>query len=100
MSAEYRLSGEATFPAQIDDVEAVLRWLREHGTELGADPERVGIAGYSAGAHLAALAAARFGNSIRTSGAADGPAQVRCAFVIMSTTKTAPVAMPTRGQHE
>ena len=36
-SADYRLSGEARFPAQLDDVLAALAWLREHGDEHGLD---------------------------------------------------------------
>ena len=60
-SAEYRLSGEAPFPAQIHDVKAALRWLRARPEVLGIDPERVAIAGFSAGGHLAALAATTVG---------------------------------------
>lgn len=56
-SAEYRLSDEAPFPAQIHDVKAAIRWLRARPDVLGINPERVGLAGFSAGAHLAALAA-------------------------------------------
>ena len=57
VSAEYRLSGEAGFPAQIHDVKAAIRWLRAQPELLGIDPDRISIAGFSAGAHLAALAA-------------------------------------------
>src|SRR5215813_10908607 len=60
-SVEYRLSDEASFPAQIHDVKAALRWLRARPEVLGIDPERVAIAGFSAGAHLAALAATTAG---------------------------------------
>ncbi|MCC6539872.1 MAG: DUF3237 family protein [Bryobacterales bacterium] len=56
-SLNYRLSGDAKFPAQIDDVKAALRWLREHASEYGIDPARIGVWGSSAGAHLASLAA-------------------------------------------
>jgi acetyl esterase/lipase len=55
-SLEYRLSGEARFPAQIQDVKAAIRWLREHATEFGIDPTRAGIWGGSAGGQLAGLA--------------------------------------------
>ncbi|MDQ6603652.1 MAG: alpha/beta hydrolase [Chloroflexota bacterium] len=57
VSAEYRLSGEALFPAQIHDVKAALRFLRANAAALGIDAERIAVAGFSAGAHLAALAA-------------------------------------------
>lgn len=55
-SVEYRLSGEAPFPAAIQDVKAAIRWLRAHATEYGIDPGRVVVWGGSAGGHLAALA--------------------------------------------
>jgi acetyl esterase/lipase/ketosteroid isomerase-like protein len=55
-SIEYRLSGEAIFPAQIDDVRAAIEYLRAHAIELGIDPRRIAVWGQSAGGHLAALA--------------------------------------------
>ncbi|MEU7847954.1 alpha/beta hydrolase [Micromonospora parva] len=56
-SAQYRLSGEAHFPAQLDDVTAAVRWLRRHGDTLGVDRERIGVWGESAGGHLASMLA-------------------------------------------
>ncbi|MDX3802040.1 alpha/beta hydrolase [Streptomyces sp. AK04-3B] len=55
---DYRLSGEAVFPAQLADVHAGLRWLRTRGEdpELDLDVSGVVLWGESAGAHLAALA--------------------------------------------
>ncbi|GAB04152.1 alpha/beta hydrolase fold domain-containing protein [Gordonia amarae] len=55
-SIEYRLSGQALFPAQIIDLRAAIRYLREQAGELGVDPGRIGLWGSSAGGHLAALA--------------------------------------------
>jgi len=52
-----RLSWQASFPAQIYDVKAAIRWLRAHAGEYPIDPDRIGIMGDSAGGHLAALAA-------------------------------------------
>jgi acetyl esterase/lipase len=57
VSANYRLSPRATFPDHIIDVKAAIRWIREHGSEHGADPDFLVITGGSAGGHLAALAA-------------------------------------------
>jgi acetyl esterase/lipase len=54
-AVDYRLSGEATFPAQVHDAKAAVRWLRARAGELGLDPERVAAWGESAGGHLAAL---------------------------------------------
>ena len=54
-SVDYRLSGEAIFPAQVEDCKCAVRWLRAHAQEYGVDPRRIGAWGSSAGAHLAAL---------------------------------------------
>lgn len=54
-SVEYRLSGEAHWPAQAHDVKAAVRWLRAHADEYGIDPERIGVWGHSAGACLSML---------------------------------------------
>jgi acetyl esterase/lipase len=54
-SADYRLSGEATWPAQLHDAKAAVRWLRARAGELGVDGDRVAAWGESAGGHLAAL---------------------------------------------
>lgn len=53
----YRLSPRATFPDHLVDVKRAIAWVREHGTEYGADPGFLVITGGSAGGHLAALAA-------------------------------------------
>ncbi len=55
VSVEYRLSGEAVFPAAIEDCKAAVRWVRAHAAEYGIDPDRLGVWGSSAGGHLAAL---------------------------------------------
>jgi acetyl esterase/lipase len=52
---EYRLSQEATFPAQIEDCKMAVRYLRAHADEYGIDAEHIGVWGGSAGGHLAAL---------------------------------------------
>ncbi len=54
-SVEYRLSGEAVFPAQITDCKAAIRFVRAKAKEYGIDPDRIGVWGGSAGGHLAAL---------------------------------------------
>jgi acetyl esterase/lipase len=54
-SVDYRLSGEATWPTQLHDAKAAVRWLRARSGELGIDAERVAAWGESAGGHLAEL---------------------------------------------
>jgi acetyl esterase/lipase len=57
VSATYRLRPRVQFPEHLVDAKRVLAWVREHGADHGADPTMVVIAGSSAGAHMAALAA-------------------------------------------
>ena len=54
-SVDYRLSGEAIFPAQIQDCKTAVRFLRANAGKYGLDPKRIGVIGFSAGGHLAAL---------------------------------------------
>jgi acetyl esterase/lipase len=57
VSVEYRLTGEAPFPACIEDVKCAVRWLRAHAAEYHVDPDRIGAFGHSAGAHLVLMLA-------------------------------------------
>jgi acetyl esterase/lipase len=54
---EYRLSGEAAFPAQLEDLQAALRFLRGNAARLGIDGGRVALWSFSAGAQFGALQA-------------------------------------------
>jgi acetyl esterase/lipase len=54
-SIEYRFSQKAVFPAQIQDCQAAIRFLRANAKKYNIDPERIGVGGASAGGHLAAL---------------------------------------------
>ncbi|CAM4459055.1 alpha/beta hydrolase [Paenibacillus tarimensis] len=56
VSINYRLSGEAIFPAQIHDIKAAIRWVKASGTNYRLDGEKIALWGGSAGGHLAALA--------------------------------------------
>ena len=56
VSINYRLSGEAKFPASIEDCKCAIRWLRAHADEYYIDPQAIGVWGSSAGGHLAMLA--------------------------------------------
>ncbi|QDS90394.1 Carboxylesterase NlhH [Rosistilla ulvae] len=52
---EYRLSGEAIFPAQIEDCKCAIRYLRANAKKYNIDVKRIAVGGSSAGGHLAAL---------------------------------------------
>jgi acetyl esterase/lipase len=54
-SINYRLSKEATYPAQIEDCKAAVRFLRANAKKYNLDPDRFGAWGGSAGGHLVAL---------------------------------------------
>jgi acetyl esterase/lipase len=60
-SVNYRLTSEARFPAQIQDVKAALSFLHANAARYNIDPARTAIWGGSAGGHLAALAATTCG---------------------------------------
>ena len=51
----YRLSGEAIFPAQVEDCKAAVRWVRANAAKYSFDPDRIGAWGSSAGGHLVAF---------------------------------------------
>ena len=54
-SLDYRLSGDAHFPAAVEDCKAAVRWLRANSELYSLDPERFVAWGESAGAHHAAM---------------------------------------------
>jgi arylsulfatase A len=57
VTISYRLSGEAKFPAAIQDCKAAVRFLRSNASQFGIQPNAIGVTGLSAGGHLAALLA-------------------------------------------
>ena len=78
---EYRLSGESTWPAQVHDVKAALRWLRANAGRLGVDATRISVSGNSAGAHLALMLGALRDGELEGEGGHAG-VSTQCAAVV------------------
>jgi acetyl esterase/lipase len=55
ISPQYRFCPKETFPAQVHDVKAAVRWLRAHADEHKVDKDHIGAIGFSAGGHLALM---------------------------------------------
>ena len=62
ITGEYRVLEQAIWPAAIQDVKAIIRWMRANAAGLGIDPERIALGGKSAGGHLTLLAGATNGS--------------------------------------
>ena len=58
-SVNYRLVPKARYPAQLDDVQRAVRWVRSHAEEYSVDVKRIGAVGDSAGGHLVSLLGTR-----------------------------------------
>jgi len=63
ISANYRLQSQGLWPAQIHDTKAAIRWARANADRLGIEPDRIAVAGYSAGGMLSLMAGATNGMS-------------------------------------
>jgi len=88
VASEYRLSGEALWPAQIHDVKAALRWLRANAERLGVDPDRIAVSGNSAGAHLALMLAGLPAGDLEGDGGNPGvPTDVAAVIAIYPPTE-------------
>ena len=56
LCASYRLSQEAKWPSQLEDVKCAIRYLKANCEKYDIDPERIGVTGNSAGGHLSLMA--------------------------------------------
>lgn len=64
-SVNYRLSPRFTFPAHTDDVEAAVHYVKTHASEFKVDPDRLVLAGASAGGHLVSFVGAKHNKNNR-----------------------------------
>jgi acetyl esterase/lipase len=55
VSPQYRFCPKDTFPAQVHDVKAAVRWVKEHAKDYKIDPDHLGAVGFSAGGHLSMM---------------------------------------------
>jgi acetyl esterase/lipase len=84
----YRLSGEAPFPAALEDCKCAVRWLRAHAKNYTIDADRIGAYGNSAGGHLALL----LGLTSKSDGLeGDGPYQEQSSAVQAVISDSGPV---------
>jgi len=85
IAAQYRLSGVAKWPSQIEDAKTHIRWVRANASSLGVDPRRIAIVGHSAGGHIALF----------TAGQPDAELAACVAFYPQTSVKSnAPVLLP------
>ena len=77
MNTTYRLTPDWEFPAQSEDINEALRHIRKNSATYNVDPDRIATFGYSAGAHLAALAGLDPENKVKAIVAGGTPADLR-----------------------
>jgi len=82
VSANYRLRPGAEHPDHLIDLKKVIAWVRENGHEYGADPAVLFVAGSSAGAHMAALAALTQNDPVFQPGFEDADTSVTAAVCL------------------
>jgi acetyl esterase/lipase len=82
ISPQYRFCPDETFPAQVHDVKAAVRWLKAHAGEYKVDPGRVGAMGFSAGGHLALMLGVTDADDGLEGDAAEGSPDTRVRAVV------------------
>jgi acetyl esterase/lipase len=88
VSPDYRLAPRHPFPAAIEDCKLAVRWLRANAAQYKIDPNRIGVVGLSAGAHLACLLAVtnKEDGLEGTGGYADVPSRVQAVVSFFGPT--------------
>ena len=85
----YRLSGEVSYPAQIHDANAGIRWIHANAGRYGLDPDRICAMGSSAGGHLTALLGTTNGSAEHAGSLGPSPelsSDVQCAVDLFGPT--------------
>ena len=77
----YRLTGEAPFPAAVQDVKCAVRWLRANADKYKVDPKRIAVSGNSAGGHLSMMIGYSDDPSLEGRGGHPGVSSRVCAVV-------------------
>lgn len=100
ISLNYRLAPKHRHPAQVDDVQRAVRWLRANAAKHHIDPDRIGAVGISAGGHLTAVLAVRetrtkqgdeldkFSSKVQAAVVLNGPTDLRDAPELWSPVMT------------
>jgi acetyl esterase/lipase len=96
VTINYRLSGEAPFPAALEDCKNAVRWLRAHAKNYNLDPGRIGAYGNSAGGHLAMLLG-MVGKDASLEG--DGPHQDQSSLVQAVVSDSGPIDLADQYRH-
>lgn len=96
VTINYRLSGEAPFPAALEDCKCAVRWLRAHAGEYNLDPKRIVAYGNSAGGHLALLLG-MIGKDAGLEG--DGPHQEQSSLVQAVVSDSGPLDLLQQHRH-
>jgi acetyl esterase/lipase len=95
-SINYRLlrNGKNRFPAQLDDVQRAVRWVRAHARDYGVDPQRIGALGASAGGHLVALLGTTDTRDNSDAALAPYSSRVQCVVDLYGPTDFTPALEP------
>jgi acetyl esterase/lipase len=82
IQVQYRLLGQAAWPAPVTDLRSALRWVAGHADDLGVHPDAIVLWGHSAGAHIALTTAATVGDQSLDHAGDDRAVPVAIAAVI------------------
>jgi acetyl esterase/lipase len=79
VTIDYRLSGDAKYPAAVHDCKAAIRFFRANAEKLGIDPDHIGVWGHSAGGHLSALMGTSGNSDVLTGNVGSAPSDISSA---------------------